>query len=271
METTQTGPHELQMRVHGDGSLPTLVYLPGLHGNWRLVGGFRKALRGRVRFAEVSYPTTLSWSLEEYAAAVEEALAARGIGEGWLLAESFSSVVAWPVVARQRFRAKGLILAGGFVRHPFSAEVRLAERFCRNASFALVTHLLLGYARVSRFRFRRSPETFEAINDFVSHLTEADYEAAKHRLHLVGQSDAGAIARQTQVPVYAVTGLFDPIVPWFWVRGWLRRNCPALRDYRIIGLADHNVLGTASVKAAEHVLRWMGQPVMEVAPGVERA
>jgi pimeloyl-ACP methyl ester carboxylesterase len=259
MDSTESTATELQMRVHGDETLPTLVYLPGLHGNWRLVGAFRKALGGRVRFVEVSYPTTLSWSLEEYAGAVEEALEARGIQEGWLLAESFSSVVAWPVLARERFRPKGLILAGGFVRHPLSSEVRLAERFCRNASFGLVTHLLLGYARLARFRFRRSPETIEAIKDFVDHLTVADYEAAKHRLHLIGQSELRAIARQTKVPVYAVTGLIDPIVPWVWVRSWLKRNCPSLRDYRIIGLADHNVLGTAPVKAANQVLRWMGQ------------
>jgi pimeloyl-ACP methyl ester carboxylesterase len=259
MDGTQTRPQELQMRVHGDGALPTLVYLPGLHGNWRLVAAFRKALRGRVRFVEVSYPPTLSWSIEEYAGAVEQALAARGIKEGWLLAESFSSVVAWPVVARRRFRVQGLILAGGFVRHPFRSEVRLAERICRNASFGLVAHLLLGYARVSRFRFRRSPETIEAIRDFVEHLTVADYEAAKHRLHLVGQSDPGAIARQTEVPVYAVAGLFDPVVPWIWVRRWLQRNCPALRAYRIICLADHNVLGTAPEKAADQVLGWIGQ------------
>jgi hypothetical protein len=48
-------------------------------------------------------------------------------------------------------------------------------------------------------------------------------------------------------------------VPWFWVRPWLKRNCPRLRDYRIIWGADHNVLGTGFRAAAEHVLRWMGE------------
>ena len=41
---------DLKMRVHGDASLPTLIYLPGLHGDWTLVSSFRAAIAGRVRF-----------------------------------------------------------------------------------------------------------------------------------------------------------------------------------------------------------------------------
>ena len=33
---------KLQLRIYGDDSLPTLIYLPGLHGDWTLIGGFRK-------------------------------------------------------------------------------------------------------------------------------------------------------------------------------------------------------------------------------------
>src|SRR5208337_1274572 len=96
----------------------TLVYLPGLHGDWTLIGGFRKALAGRVRFAEVTYPRTLVWSLEDYAAGVEQGLAQQGIRSGWLLGESFSSQVVWALVARNCLQTQGVILAGGFARHP---------------------------------------------------------------------------------------------------------------------------------------------------------
>ena len=47
-------PEQLEIRIHGDGSLPTLIYLPGLHGNWTLVGNFRRALNGRLRFVEAA-------------------------------------------------------------------------------------------------------------------------------------------------------------------------------------------------------------------------
>ena len=111
-------PEELQIRIHGEASLPTLVYLPGLHGDWTLVSSFRKAVFGRVRFIEFTYPRTLTWSLDDYATAVDSALLENGITSGWLLAESFSSQVAWPIAEKGRLETKGIILAGGFVRHP---------------------------------------------------------------------------------------------------------------------------------------------------------
>jgi pimeloyl-ACP methyl ester carboxylesterase len=250
-------PEQLEIRIHGDGSLPTLIYLPGLHGNWTLVGNFRRALNGRLRFVEAAYPPTLTWSLEDYAAGVEAALAERGIAGGWVLAESFSSQVVWRLIARKQFPVAGLVLAGGFVRHPLLRGVRLAERVCGEISFSLLVRILFGYATVSRWRFRRSPETIRGIQEFIAGLTEQERQAARHRLHLVAESDPRAIAERTDVPVYGLSGLFDPIVPWFWVRRWLKRNCPSLRQYRVLWRADHNVLGTGAEAAAEQVVRWM--------------
>jgi pimeloyl-ACP methyl ester carboxylesterase len=248
---------KLEMRIYGDASLPTLVYLPGLHGDWTLVGSFRQALGGRVRFAEVTYPRTLTWSLEDYAAGVEAALAERGIVRGWLLGESFSSQVVWSLVARNRFPIEAVILAGGFVRHPLRWGVRLAERLCGGISLGVLTRILFGYAKVARFRYRRSPEVQANIHEFIARRTEQDLQAAKNRLHLIAQNDLRAVARRASVPVYALSGFVDPIVPWWCVRPWLKQNCPTLRDYRIIWHADHNVLGTAAQAAAELVVRWM--------------
>ncbi len=249
---------KLEMRVHGDASLPTLIYVPGLHGDWTLVGSFRHAIRGRVRFVEVTYPRTLTWSLEDYAQGVESALAQRGIVRGWLLGESFGSQVVWSLVARNQFQAEAVILAGGFVRHPMRWGVRLAERLCGGIPLGLLTHMLFGYAKVARFRYRHAPETLANIHEFIARRTEPDREAAVHRLRLIAGNDPRPVARQASVPVYALTGLVDPIVPWLFVRPWLRRHCPALRDYRIVWRADHNVLGTGAQAAAKEILRWMG-------------
>src|SRR5256714_5347420 len=92
----------LQIRIHGDTSLPTLVYLPGMHGDWTLVSSFRAAMAGRVRFVEFAYPRTVTWSLDDYAGAIEEALLANGIERGWLLGESFGSQPAWAIIARDQ-------------------------------------------------------------------------------------------------------------------------------------------------------------------------
>ena len=77
-------PETLQIRIHSPAASPTLIYLPGLHGDWTLVGGFRQALAGRVRFVEFTYPRTLTWSLDDYATGIEQALAENGISSGWL-------------------------------------------------------------------------------------------------------------------------------------------------------------------------------------------
>ena len=248
---------KLQMRVYGDAALPTLIYLPGMHGDWTLVASFRRALAGRVRFVEVTYPRTLDWSLEDYAQGVETALAEQGIARGWLLGESFSSQVVWSLVARRQFQVQAIVLAGGFVRHPMLWGVRLAERFCGGVSLGLLARILFGYAKVARFRYRHSPEVQANIREFIARRTELDLQAAKHRLHLIAQNDPRPIAQAVTVPVYALTGLVDPVVPWWFVRPWLKKNCPALRDYKILWRADHNVLGTAAEAAAEQVVRWM--------------
>ena len=251
---------QLQIRIHGSDSLPTLVYLPGLHGDWTLVGSFRKALASRVRFVEITYPRTLTWSLDDYAAGVETELATHRITRGWVLAESFSSQVLWPLLARKCFQAEGVVLAGGFVRHPMIWGVRLAEYFCGAISLGLLTRILFGYARIARWRNRHSPDAKAALDEFLARRTRLDQQAAQHRLHLLVRSDPCAIARNVTVPVYAITGLFDPIVPWMTVQRWLKKNCPALKEYRIIRHSDHNVLGNAATTAADYVLQWMNVP-----------
>jgi pimeloyl-ACP methyl ester carboxylesterase len=251
---------QLQIRIHGNLPAPTLIYLPGMHGDWTLAGGLRRALTGRVRFVEFTYPRTLEWSLEDYAHGVEDALREHGVVEGWLLGESFGSQVVWPLIDRRNFPATGVILVGGFARHPMCWAVRLVERIVGGISLSLITRILFGYAKIARFRYRHSPETLAGLQEFIARRTELDRQAATHRLRLMARNDPNHIVRQMRLPLYALSGLIDPIVPWFLVRPWLRRHCPALREYKIIWCADHNVLATAPEAAAEQLLRWINSP-----------
>jgi pimeloyl-ACP methyl ester carboxylesterase len=257
LKDSVSGQEQLQVRVHGADSAPVLVYLPGLHGDWTLIGSFRRAVAGTVRFVELTYPRTVDWTLDDYARAIEEALAARGITSGWLLGESFGSQLVWPLLSRGRFEVKGIILAGGFVRHPFLAGVRIAHRTVGLVPVWAMGWMLKGYALLARLRYRRSPEVLADMQEFVARRTVEDREAAKHRLWLIAQNDPCAIACSATAPVYVITGFFDPVVPWHSVRRWLRKNCSALREYKIIGGSDHTILATASQVASKHVLLWM--------------
>jgi pimeloyl-ACP methyl ester carboxylesterase len=247
---------DLQLRIHGNSSLPTLIYLPGLHGDWTLISGFRHALGDQVRFIEITYPRTLTWSLDDYAAGVETALARNDVRGGWLLGESFSSQVVWAMVARGKFAAQGVILAGGFVKYPTPA-LWFMDKIADRISSRLLIWIIFGYARLARLLYRRSPRTLASLDEFITRRTELDRRAAQHRLSLIIRNDPRPIARQSNLPLFGLSGFFDPIVPWPPVRRWLRKNCPALRDYKLIFRADHNVLNTAADKAAKQVLCWI--------------
>ena len=249
----------LRLRIHPGSSGPTLIYLPGLHGDWTLIGGFRRALRQRLQFVEMTYPRTLDWSLDQYAQSIENALGASGIHSGVLLGESFGSQIAWAIAERNRFSCRALIFAGGFVRHPFPPMVRAARLMLGATPARVMKCITLVYAKTLRFRFRHSPEVLASLAEFFQRRTKLDGQAAQHRLALISQNNFCPTARSVRIPTYMLTGLLDPIVPWMFVRGWMRRNCPALREHRIIWHADHNVLGTAPQPAAELIIKWCNE------------
>ncbi|HXC36197.1 MAG TPA: alpha/beta hydrolase [Candidatus Acidoferrales bacterium] len=249
---------KLELRVYGDPSLPVLIYLPGLHGDWTLIGGFRATVAGRVRFVEMTYPRTLTWSLDDHAAAIESELLKLGITRGWLLGESFGSQPMWTLIARGKFQVQGAVLAGGFVRHPLQRFMWPLEKLSRGIPSFVLVKIMFGYARFARIRYRHSPQTLATLDEFMARRRgHWDREAAQHRLRLVGQNDPRQTAMTTRVPIFALAGFLDPVVPWPPVRRWLKRNCPALRDCKIVRRADHNVLNTGMQEAARWILEWM--------------
>ena len=247
--------------MYGGTAHPALIYLPGLHGDWTLVASFRAALKNRVCFIEITYPRTVSWSLEDYARSVLAALDAAGIHGGWLLGESFSSQVAWAILdraPRSQFAVQGIILAGGFVRYPAPWVARCVQRINRRVPMRWLERFCRVYAWYARLRHAHAPETLAQIAEFVHRrLVEADRQAICHRYSLLIENDPRRIARECVVPVFYLTGFFDPVVPWFHVRPWLKRHCPACRAFKLVWRADHHVLGTAPAVCARAILQWM--------------
>jgi pimeloyl-ACP methyl ester carboxylesterase len=264
MKDTQAIDERVQLRIHNPHSSPTLVFLPGVHGDWTLIGGFRRALGDRARFVEVTYPRTVVWDLNEYASGVASALRGQGISNGWLLAESFGSQIAWHLVNQPEFGAEGLILAGGFARHPIPWMADLAALLTGRISLGFLKGFLFLYGQAARLRFRHSPDILANVQEFIARRTVTDCRAIKHRLQLVGANDPREFVRQIRIPVYALTGLFDPIVPWYPAWRVLHRDCSSLFGQRIIWRADHNVLGTAPKAAAAQVLKWIAKSNLKV-------
>lgn len=225
----------LQIRSHGPAGAPALIYLPGTHGDWTLSASLRRALGDRVRFVEFTYPRTTTWSLEDYAQAVDGALLGHGVTRGWLLGESFSSQVCWQMLASpaRKFQTEGVILAGGFVRYPVMGALCLARRLVSRLRLSKVNFGLRAYRIYALLRHWNSPEVRVMLDEFMARRTDEDRRAAARRLDLIEWNDLRPVARAVRVPVYCLTGFIDPIVPWPFVHPWLRKNCPGFREWKI--------------------------------------
>lgn len=241
---------EVSIRVH-DGAGPTVIYLPGIHGDWGLIGAFRRELGTRVRFVEFSYSKD-KVTLERLAELVHAELESHGVKAGWLLGQSFGSQVAWALMARG-FQPDGVVLAGGFVRHPWPWGARLF-RALMSVPSGVINPAYRFYTALCNALARRGPEEAEELAAFARNRGARDWAAMALRLDLIAGSDPRATARATRQPVHYLGGMIDPLVPWPLVTRWLRRECPGYKGETILPYADHNVLGSSPRESAERML-----------------
>jgi hypothetical protein len=203
--------NELQIRVDGDPPKTCLIYLPGVHGDWTLLTSFRELAEKEFFLVQVTYPRTLTWTLEDYATAIDQALARHEIKVGWVLAESFSSQVAWAWLKlaqqnRSSFQFSGIILAGGFVLYPFIPLVRAAGHFFELTPWRLWKMLFWIYIQYSYFRHRHVPASAQTVHEFIARRTKLDIAAMRHRLKLMAEYDPRTVAAQAPCPVYLLAG-----------------------------------------------------------------
>ena len=255
---------ELQIRIDGVEALPTLIYLPGLHGDWTLLAGFRELAKTRFRLVQFTYPRTLSWSLEDYAREVDRAVKEAEITSGWVLAESYSSQVAWAwlKLAQERrtdFQIEGIILAGGFVRYPIRLNLPLARAFLALTPWWLWRVMFAVYLAYSGFRHRNAGVAGNNAREFIARRTPLDIAAMRARVGLIAGSDFREVAKRANCPVYLLAGVIDPVVAAWPVLRWLRKYCGAFKGHRIIWPADHTVLGTEPAQSLEQIEQWIRQ------------
>lgn len=255
-------PSELRLEAHGASAGPVLLYLPGVHGDNTLLGSFRARLGGEVRLLEVVYPVRASGTLDDLATAVWHSVARVSSGPVWLLAESFGSQVAWAMLRQPPpLEVRGVILAGGFVRHPWPWAVRLTRFLLGQMTPGAVRAFFRIYPHWARLAYRNAPEVAAALPEFVARRRRpADHAALIHRLRLIELADGRETVRQLRVPVWQLTGRWDPIVPWWSVRRWLRQNCPAYEGTAVQPAADHVVLATDAAGSVAAVRQWMKVP-----------
>jgi len=246
--------------VYSNSGKPVLIYLPGVHGDSTLFTSFRVKAVQELEVIEFAYPRNTCWSLEDYAQFVFEELRQYDLKRGWILAESYSSQVAWTMLALAsgaNFAIEGIVLAGGFVRYPIPVLAAWAACAMEVVPHSIWKILFSIYGQYARFRHRHAPETKAAVDEFIRRRTREDLVAMVHRIKLIVENDPSEIARFANCPVYLLAGVFDPVVFAWPVLAWLRGNCPGFRGHRFIWPADHNVLGTEPGKALGQILDWI--------------
>ncbi len=259
---------ELQIRIFGDPSLPTLVYLPGLHGDWTMIPAFRVALNNRIRFVEITYPRLLTCTIPDHARAISQALLDAGITHGWLLGESFGSQYAWELKnlddqaaasgsQQTAFKVEGIILAAGFVKHPLKHGPKLLQHLGHATRNWFRLLLFKIEARCIVLQHRKIPEAVAGAHEFVARRTPLDLQAMRYRLSLLENYDPRPIARRTTIPIHYLAGSVDPLIPWPIVRRWLRKNCPGYRGGKTFWLSHHNVLLCAATSCANQIAHWI--------------
>lgn len=250
---------ELRHRLNETGTGPVVVYLPGLHGDWTLIRGLRERLDRQVRFIELAYPRGGHWTLEDYAVAVSGRLHSLGVLRFHLLAESFGSQVAWAMIAgaRNSEQVQSLILAGGFVRHPFAWGATGAAGTTARFPSVLLRCFMHLWTPVARVAYEKRPGLADDFRAFAKERAAAgDREAIASRLRMIAINDPSEIAGATRVPVRYLSGFWDPVVPWPMVRRGLRTRCPGYRETHVIASADHAVLVARPTSAAAKILEW---------------
>lgn len=217
----------------------------------------RLELKDKVRWVDIAYPELKSQDIRDYARAVLAALEESGIKKGWVLAESFGSQVAWELVRHGKgaIDIEGIILAGGFIRHPLPWGARLLKKL--SYAFPRGTTNAMGIAGAFLCRkMARNEEMMEDLKSFP--FDKRSLIGFGNRLALIAGNDPRETARKTDIPVYMIAGFWDFLVPLPLVWLWLKRHCPGYREGKVVFFADHAVAVSRPVETAKAILLWMG-------------
>ena len=123
---------------------------------------------------------------------------------------------------------------------------------------ALLRFLCQLYSCGAKKRFHHCAGAAAEFDEFVlRRANEPDRANMTHRYRLIAGNNPASIARETKLPVFHLTGAWDPIVPWWQVRPWLRENCPGYRGTRIIWSGGHNVLLSSPQQSTDQILAWI--------------
>lgn len=226
----------------------TLALLPGLDGTGIRFKPFIAALPPSLPVHVVAYPTSASWSVEEYAR-----FAATRLPSGPLVifAESFSGLVALELLRSRQANMKALILCASFAEPVHPWLLQLLTRIPGLGS--LVRNAPDFMWKLCGTGFHVAPGQLQLLREAIEKLPSA---VLVHRLRLVA-SQRSSLREETHVPCYYLQAVHDRLVPAH-AATWFEHRFKSFHLIQIDG--PHAVVQTAARECA----RWVADIMIQI-------
>ncbi len=243
----------------GDPDAPPVLYLPGVHGDWTPQIGARPLLSRDYHFVETAYPRIDTWSIDDYARALNALLDELGIESAHIVGESFGSLVGWQFGIENPERIRSFTLVGGFARPP---RFRIASA-AAVALKKLPNGLLesgIDYYVAGKSAFGQSRETFD-VGAYPATRTERGRRATANRMNIIQGSDFSTQLKEVSFPVRYLGGANDIVVPIRREIATLSAHLPTHCDFQseLLRGAPHAMIASHPEETSERISQWVNE------------
>ena len=239
-----------------------VLYLPGVHGDWTPQAAAGRHFRRSFYLIETAYPRVETWSIDDYAQAVDDLLDRLGIESAHVVGESFGSLVGWQFGVRRPDRIRSFTLLGGFTRPP---RMRIAAAAAATLK-SLPTHVLESaidsyVAAKAVTRQSRQPIDLGTVDASVYPATRTTRGrlATANRMQIIQSADFRGRLQEIRFPVRYIGGAFDFIVPVRREIATLLKHLPPHCDFQsaLLPRAAHMTIASHPEQTVAQITSWI--------------
>ena len=241
----------------GDPSGPTIIYLPGVHGDWTAQSRARPLLSRDFHLVETAYPRVDSWSIDDFAGALKDLLDGLGIESAHIVGESFGSLVGWQFGIAHPDRVRSYTLVGGFARSPRFRVAAAAAAALKSIPTGMLESAIDLYV-AGKSALGEHRETFDT-GAYPATRTQRGLQATANRMSIIQRTDFRGLLHQVRFPVRYVGGARDIVVPVRREIATLIAHLPPHCDFQseLLSGAAHNIIASHPRETVEQITRWV--------------
>ncbi|MEM7466204.1 MAG: alpha/beta fold hydrolase [Pseudomonadota bacterium] len=223
---------------------PTLFLLPGFHGSAQLFEPLCAEFEGHLLARPLQFESFDT--IQAHVTDIDKALPNTDI---FLLAESFSGLIALSLAAKSPLRFSGVILSCCFARTPMKLLATLGARLPQKVYSASIfrSWILDHYCLNGVADPRLKKQILEAINQVAPSVV-------RRRLRVLAETNLTELLAHISTPVLVLSASYDRVVSSRFTRE-LRNKLPNARHKEIAG--PHLILQAAPNQAATEIMNFI--------------